>query len=251
MPGHDRAPGSRLPSTLVNRTGIGGAAADRAAQQRGAVEGADTVAVAGGLEGAGVGPELVGRGVELGAAEAAGVADPEVAAVGEADDEPVPGLDVPVGGVLQLLDAGRAVDQQPAGHPEPQAEDGPVVAGVEHDPLAGAAGGEEVPPDEGVGQDVGRQAALQPPGVGGDDLGDLPFKGLFGQPPVGLDLDELWHARPQPRFVIAPREADCTNWAYLARNPLVYLGSFGFQPSRRLAIVASSTRASSLRLGTS
>src|SRR5437870_11774607 len=173
MPGHDRAAGSRLPSTLVNRTGVGGAAADRAAQQRGAVEGADTVAVAGGLEGAGVGaaplrevgerladrlveplergvveaagragrveagleeglvddqipepgdlrlvlrpglegdaalpqhlpqpgqaeadgvgPELVGLGVELGAAEAAGVADPEVAAVGEADDEPVPG----------------------------------------------------------------------------------------------------------------------------------------------------------------
>src|SRR5207248_1742775 len=89
----------------------------------------------------GVGPELVRLGVELGTAEAAGIAQPQVAAVGEADDEPVPRLDLPVGGVLEVVDAGGAVDEEPAGHAEPQSEDGPVVAGVEHDPLAGAPGG--------------------------------------------------------------------------------------------------------------
>ena len=154
---------------------------------------AEDLPEAGQREADGVGAEPVRRGVEFGAAEAAGVAHPQVSAVGEADDEPVPGLDLPVGGVLQVVDAGGAVDEEPAGHAEPQSEDGSVVAGVERDPLAGAPGGEEVPPYEGVGEDGGRQPALQPPGIGGDHLGDLPFQGPLGELPVRLDLDELGH----------------------------------------------------------
>src|SRR5213082_358183 len=139
--------GRRNALELVNGAGVSGSAADGTAQQRGAVEGAEALAVAGGLEGSGVGAaplrevgqrladgpmEALQLGVveveaallrvELGAAEAAGVPDPEVAAVGEADDEPVPGLEVAVRGVLELLDPRRPVDQQPPGHAEPEAE---------------------------------------------------------------------------------------------------------------------------------
>ena len=61
--------------------------------------------------------------------------------------------------------------------PNLQPEDGPVAAGVQHQPLADPPGGEEVPSDEGVGEGVGGQAALEPPGVGRHHLGDLPVEG--------------------------------------------------------------------------
>ena len=76
-------------------------------------------------DGGGVGAEAgLGR-VELHPAEAARVADAEVATVGEHEPEAVVTGQGRVGRVPQLGHAGGPVDHQPAAHPEAQAEDRP------------------------------------------------------------------------------------------------------------------------------
>ena len=51
--------------------------------------------------------------------------------------------------------------------------------------------GPEPAADERLGHDIGRQPALQPPGVGRHHGGDLAVQGPLGQRPVRLDLDQL------------------------------------------------------------
>jgi hypothetical protein len=143
-----------------------------------------------------VDPEPLLVGIQLDAAEAAGVPHPEVAAAGEAQDQAVPRLLLPPARVQELVDAGAAVDQQTAGHPEAQAEHRAVAVGVEQEQLADAAGGGEPPPDERRPQRGSGQPPLQVPGIGGDHLDDRsPERPLLRQPPVGLDLRQLRHVR--------------------------------------------------------
>ena len=149
-----------------------------------------------------VGAEAVLVGVELDRAQPPRVPHAEVAPI-EAQDEAVPLLELAIGGKGEVGDGGHPVDHQPPSHPEVEADDGAV--GVDQQELSAAAGPGDGTAGEGGGGALGRQSPLQVPAVGRHDLHDAAPGRLRGQPPVGLDLDQLGHPLPGHAGVAAPR----------------------------------------------
>ena len=130
-------------------------------------------------------PRLVG--IELDAAEAPRVAHGQGAAAGEGHGEAVPRRLVAVGGVLEVVEAGGAVDDQPAGHAEAQAER--RARRVEQQQLADATSVDDPLPD----QHRRLGAALEEPRIVGDDGGDGAADDPLGEAAVHLHLDQLRH----------------------------------------------------------
>ena len=93
---------------------------------------------------------------------------------GEAD----PGRVEPARRVLEALDGGPAVDEEPTGHPEAQAQGGAV--GVHQQELADPAGVEDGGAPQGRPQPGRRRRALEVPVVGRADLADRAPDHLVG-----------------------------------------------------------------------
>ena len=131
---------------------------------------------------AGVRAEGLDVGVEADPAEASLVEQPQRAAVGEVQGEPVPlgldrrplraGADV----VAALVDATVALgDEDAAAHAQVDAED--VVAGrLDPHRLAASVGGDEPPAEQG-GADLAGRVRPADPGVGVVDVVDAPAEG--------------------------------------------------------------------------
>jgi hypothetical protein len=149
----------------------------------------------------GVGPEAVLLGVELHPAQAAGVADPERSAVGEAEPEPDPGRFVAAAGVQERVDGGGAVEDQATGHPEAQPQDGTV--GVDQEELAPAPGPAQASAHERVLERRSAESALDEPRVRCVHLGNQATVRPLGEAPVDLDLDQLRHG-----LIVARRGPD-------------------------------------------
>ncbi len=89
--------------------------------------------------------------------------------------------------------AGSPSSYQHPGHPEPQTEGGPVVAGVEQEELAPPPVGHEPAPEKGCGHLVGGEPALEEPRVGRHDRVDPPAQGGRRGVAVQLHLEHLGH----------------------------------------------------------
>ena len=129
-------------------------------------------------------------GIDLDPAEAPRVVDGEQPAVGEAQHESVPPAVVTRRAVLERVDRTDAVDQQPAGHAEPHADDGPIS--VEEQQLADPTNRLDRRAPQCVDHHRSRRTT-RVTGVEGRDGRDGGTDDGFGRLPVHLDLDQLGH----------------------------------------------------------
>ena len=142
----------------------------------------------------GVGTEALDLRLQARAPEAPLVAQDEAAAVGEAQREAVPHR---VGALAVGLGVARrrVVDDDPTGHPEVQAEHGPIPGGLQPHRLAAAVGVEQPAADERVG-DLARRVRAADVRVGVVDGDDLAVQRALGDQRAGsLDLGQLRHRR--------------------------------------------------------
>lgn len=142
-------------------------------------------------DGRSIGPESGQVGIEFDPAETPWVAHHEGAAVIEVDTEAVPLRVLPVGAVAQIVESGDPVEQQTAGHPEPQPERTAVVE-VDDEQLSDASGRDCDMPHE-PGDDLGRRARCHGQRIDvdrPDPTADHPLR----ETAIPLDLDQLGHA---------------------------------------------------------
>jgi hypothetical protein len=146
----------------------------------------------------GVGAETVLVRVKLDRSQPAGVAHGQPAAVCKAQGEAI------VAGVLfgrdveQPVDACSPIDDQPAAHPEMEAQDDVWLptsgTGIQQHQLAPPPSGHELPALEGRHRGVSHQTPLQVPGVGCLDSRDRAPQGApLRQGPVTFHLGQLRH----------------------------------------------------------
>ena len=114
-------------------------------------------------------------------------------------DEPVPLRVVLPGSVDELVDAGLAVHEQRAGHPEPDPERRGVRRQSSSSSLPMRRAADHPATDQGPSERRPVGAALDEPGVGSGDRGDGPPEGTLGQLPVALDFGQLGHAARVPK----------------------------------------------------
>jgi hypothetical protein len=142
-------------------------------------------------------------GVEHGAAEAALVAQDEAAAVGKLEREPVP-----AGAVV-------GVDKDPAGHPEVQAQDRPLL-GLEPQELAAALCVGERVADQSVG-DLARRVWAADVRVAVVDGRDRPADGGLKRLAGALRLGQLGHGLSVVRRWLGTRKLAPGNYELLIR----------------------------------
>ncbi len=147
-------------------------------------------------EGQRVGAEPALVGVELDRAEAARIAQHEVAAVVEIDPESVPLRHAAIARVDERIAGLFVVDEHAATHAEMYPDAHVGIAGIEDDLLPPAPGGRERVADERVPQRGCGSAPLHEPRIGCVHLDDLTIDRVrFEHLPRRFDFQNFRHAR--------------------------------------------------------